>query len=325
MARWTLVSATAPAPELKREQDYLGAAREALARMREQTLSLKVQAHDPISAEHLARTLHLRAASLAGRPLDDAVLRPDRHRHRRALVHRAPPRRRHRGRPARHRLAGRHVDGVLPGLPHRADGRGAAAPVRARPRRHHGLRGRAPPGPRRARHPQPDPGRGDRAPARRARCATSSPPSSPSRTRSSAPAPTRRSASRARPAPARRPSGLHRAAWLLYAFRDRLARSGVLVIGPNRAFLEHIGAVLPALGEVAGRPHHHRGARGLGAGPRHRQHRDRCPQGRCAPRRGAPVCRVVGRAARRPSRSWCRAACASGASRHTRSTRSSTS
>jgi DNA helicase IV len=44
--------------------------------------------------------------------------------------------------------------------------------------------------------------------------------------------------------------GLHRAAWLLYAFRDRLSRTGVLVIGPNRAFLDHIGAVLPALGEV---------------------------------------------------------------------------
>ncbi|MEP6797340.1 MAG: AAA family ATPase [Lapillicoccus sp.] len=44
--------------------------------------------------------------------------------------------------------------------------------------------------------------------------------------------------------------GLHRAAWLLYAFRDKLSRSGVLVIGPNRAFLDHIGAVLPALGEV---------------------------------------------------------------------------
>jgi DNA helicase IV len=44
--------------------------------------------------------------------------------------------------------------------------------------------------------------------------------------------------------------GLHRAAWLLYAFRDRLARSGVLVVGPNRAFLEHVGAVLPALGEI---------------------------------------------------------------------------
>ena len=44
--------------------------------------------------------------------------------------------------------------------------------------------------------------------------------------------------------------GLHRAAWLLYAHRARLGRSGVLVIGPNDAFLEHIGAVLPTLGEV---------------------------------------------------------------------------
>ncbi|GAA1155117.1 HelD family protein [Ornithinicoccus hortensis] len=44
--------------------------------------------------------------------------------------------------------------------------------------------------------------------------------------------------------------GLHRAAWLLYAFRERLSRTGVLVVGPNRAFLEHIGAVLPALGEI---------------------------------------------------------------------------
>jgi DNA helicase IV len=44
--------------------------------------------------------------------------------------------------------------------------------------------------------------------------------------------------------------GLHRAAWLLYSFRERLDRSGVLVIGPNRAFLDHIAAVLPSLGEV---------------------------------------------------------------------------
>lgn len=44
--------------------------------------------------------------------------------------------------------------------------------------------------------------------------------------------------------------GLHRAAWLLYSFRERLSRTGVLVIGPNQAFLDHIGAVLPALGEV---------------------------------------------------------------------------
>ncbi len=44
--------------------------------------------------------------------------------------------------------------------------------------------------------------------------------------------------------------GLHRAAWLLYAHGDRLSRSGVLVIGPNAAFLEHVAAVLPSLGEV---------------------------------------------------------------------------
>jgi DNA helicase IV len=44
--------------------------------------------------------------------------------------------------------------------------------------------------------------------------------------------------------------GLHRAAYLLYTFPERLRRSGVLVVGPNRAFLSYIGQVLPALGEV---------------------------------------------------------------------------
>jgi DNA helicase IV len=44
--------------------------------------------------------------------------------------------------------------------------------------------------------------------------------------------------------------GLHRAAFLLHAHRTRLARSGVLVVGPNRAFMHYIGQVLPALGEV---------------------------------------------------------------------------
>ncbi|MFI6790499.1 HelD family protein [Nonomuraea sp. NPDC050383] len=44
--------------------------------------------------------------------------------------------------------------------------------------------------------------------------------------------------------------GLHRAAYLLYAYRQRLQRGGVLVLGPNRAFLGYIAAVLPALGEV---------------------------------------------------------------------------
>nr|WP_157553460.1 AAA family ATPase [Jiangella gansuensis] len=44
--------------------------------------------------------------------------------------------------------------------------------------------------------------------------------------------------------------GLHRAAYLLHTYRNRLARSGVLVIGPNQAFLHYIAQVLPTLGEV---------------------------------------------------------------------------
>jgi DNA helicase IV len=43
--------------------------------------------------------------------------------------------------------------------------------------------------------------------------------------------------------------GLHRVAFLLYAYRERMSRGGVLVIGPNRAFLTYIRNVLPALGE----------------------------------------------------------------------------
>ena len=44
--------------------------------------------------------------------------------------------------------------------------------------------------------------------------------------------------------------GLHRAAYLLYAFRDQLSRQGVLVVGPNASFLRYIADVLPALGEI---------------------------------------------------------------------------
>ncbi|TFV86652.1 AAA family ATPase [Blastococcus sp. CT_GayMR16] len=44
--------------------------------------------------------------------------------------------------------------------------------------------------------------------------------------------------------------GLHRAAYLLYTHGGQLSRSGVLVVGPNRAFLRYIEEVLPTLGEV---------------------------------------------------------------------------
>lgn len=45
--------------------------------------------------------------------------------------------------------------------------------------------------------------------------------------------------------------GLHRAAFLLYAHRNQVAGSGVLVVGPNEGFLAYISQVLPALGEVS--------------------------------------------------------------------------
>ena len=43
---------------------------------------------------------------------------------------------------------------------------------------------------------------------------------------------------------------LHRAAFLLYTYREQLARRGVLIVGPNSTFLRYISQVLPALGET---------------------------------------------------------------------------
>ena len=43
---------------------------------------------------------------------------------------------------------------------------------------------------------------------------------------------------------------LHRAAYLLYVWREFLSRTGVLILGPNSAFLEYISQVLPELGET---------------------------------------------------------------------------
>src|SRR5690606_24495177 len=36
----------------------------------------------------------------------------------------------------------------------------------------------------------------------------------------------------------------------LFTHRERLSRSGIMIVGPNRAFLSYISSVLPALGEV---------------------------------------------------------------------------
>ncbi len=43
---------------------------------------------------------------------------------------------------------------------------------------------------------------------------------------------------------------LHRAAYLLYTHRERLAKAGVLLVGPSVGFLRYIERVLPSLGET---------------------------------------------------------------------------
>ena len=71
---------------------------------------------------------------------------------------------------------------------------------------------------------------------------------------------------------------LHRAAYLLYTHRERLARSGLLIVGPSPTFLRYIADVLPSLGETGVvladlgslRPGV-RGARGRAAGGRRGQ------------------------------------------------------
>ena len=237
---------------------------------------------------------------------------PARHGHG-ALVRRPPARGRRRRRPGGHRLAGRGVPRVLPR--HAAPSRWAS-----RLRRRFGFdRGRITAYEdehlhrRRARRTgaQRDPRRRDRAPARRARCATSSRPSSPSRTSSSAPTSTRRSACRARRAPARPRSACTARRTCSTPSATGWPAPGVLVVGPNRAFLDYIGAVLPGARRDRGRPDDHRGAASptragpRASTPRRRRHaQGRRPAGRrAAPRRVVATCRDADRA-----RSSCRAA-----------------
>ena len=93
--------------------------------------------------------------------------------------------------------------------------------------------------------------------------------------------------------------GLHRAAWLLYAFRDRLARSGVLVIGPEPRLPRAHRRRAARARRGRGRAHDDRGARRQRPRPRHRCHGNRCAEGRRPPGRGAPPGRLVARGDRR--------------------------
>jgi len=243
--------------ELTREQDYLAHARRELARMREHTLGMQASGGDRVSAEFLAITLHRRAAQLVDDPTTALFfgrldIEGAEHGQERWYVGR------------------RHVndaagDPVV--IDWRADLSGAfyraspADPLGVRLRRRFGVdHGRLTAyEDEHLTAPEPT----DVTPGGRSRILAAEierPRVGPMRDIVATIQPEQDEIVRAdaattvcvqgAPGTGKTAVGLHRAAWLLYAFRDRLARSGVLVVGPNRAFLDHIGAVLPALGEV---------------------------------------------------------------------------
>jgi len=248
------------APELKHERDYLARARAELTRMREQTLSLEARGGDRVSSELLAATLYRRAQSLIDDPNTSLFFgRIDQQRSDAQVPERWYIGRRH--------VADSHGDPVV--IDWRADVSTAfyrasrTAPMGVSLRRRFGVdRGQLTA----YEDERLDPVDQDTAPAGSAFRSQilageiERPRVGPMRDIVATIQPEQDVIVRAdvgttvcvqgAPGTGKTAVGLHRAAWLLYAFRERLSRSGVLVIGPNRAFLDHIGAVLPALGEV---------------------------------------------------------------------------
>jgi DNA helicase IV len=254
------------APELQREREHLARARAELARMREQTLSLEAHGGDRVSSEFLATTLHRRAQSLVDDPTSTLFFgRIDRCADA-GLPETARPSAAAAGATERWYIGRRHVADAA-GDPVVIDWRAEVstafyrasrtAPMGVRLRRRFGIdRGTLT-----AYEDEhlTDPGEATGASDILAG-EIERPREGPMRDIVATIQPEQDVIVRSdvatticvqgAPGTGKTAVGLHRAAWLLYAFRERLARAGVLVIGPNRAFLDHIGAVLPALGEV---------------------------------------------------------------------------
>jgi DNA helicase IV len=251
---------TSAAQELERERDYLVSARLELARMRARTLALKAHGGDPVSGERLAATLYHRAQSLIDDPGANLFFgRIDQQRSDAPIPERWYIGRRH--------VADSSGDPVV--IDWRADvstafyRASAAEPMGVSLRRRFGIdRGQL------TAYEDERLDGGDDA-TRPAGSVFHSeilvgeierPRVGPMRDIVATIQPEQDALVRCdvgtticvqgAPGTGKTAVGLHRAAWLLYAFRERLARSGVLVVGPNRAFLDHIGAVLPTLGEV---------------------------------------------------------------------------
>ena len=253
-------------PELAREQQHLVTARAEMARMREHTLGLEAQAADAIASEYLAYTLWRRAQSLQDDPTGALFFgRIDTGSVTSTDTGPATPH------PAeRHYIGRRHIsDGE--GEPVVIDWRAEVSTpfYRASPREPMGVTLRRRFGVDRGRLTAYEdehltaPVTGDVAGSGQSQILAREierPRSGPMRDIVATIQPEQDEIVRAdvgtticvqgAPGTGKTAVGLHRAAWLLYSFRERLSRTGVLVIGPNRAFLEHVGAVLPTLGEI---------------------------------------------------------------------------
>jgi len=238
------------ADALTAEQAYLAAARSHLARMRERTLGLAVQGGDPVSAEYLAATLHRRARSLVDDPSTALFFgRTDHAGGERWYV-------------GRRHVTDAHGDPVV--VDWRADvSRAFYRASRAEPmdvvrRRRFGVEAG------RITAYEDEHLTDSDEPETRSAILTREierPRVGPMRDIVATIQPEQDEIVRAdagttvcvqgAPGTGKTAVGLHRAAWLLYAYRAKLARSGVLVVGPNRAFLDYVGAVLPSLGEIS--------------------------------------------------------------------------
>ncbi|WP_114905715.1 HelD family protein [Ornithinimicrobium murale] len=245
-------------PELASEQDYLTLARGEMARMREHTLGLQAQAGDKIAGEYLAYTLWRRAQSLQDDPTSTLFFG-------RIDTGAGGPHE-----PERHYIGRRHISDAE-GEPVVVDWRADVSTpfYRASPREPMGVTLRRRFGVDRGQLTAYEdehltaPRVGDVADTGHSEILAREierPRSGPMRDIVATIQPEQDEIVRAdvgtticvqgAPGTGKTAVGLHRAAWLLYSFRDRLSRTGVLVIGPNRAFLEHVGAVLPTLGEI---------------------------------------------------------------------------
>ncbi|SER22675.1 HelD family protein [Microlunatus flavus] len=246
-----------PDPVLRAEQDHLVESREALGRMRATTAGLTAQGGDRVSTEHLKQVLHRRMVSLQDDPtvplffgrLDYAVALGAEHDE--TLY-----------------VGRRHITGEAGGEPLVIDWRAGMAlpfyrarpadPMHVRRRRRFGFSTGALTAYEDEELAADAPGAGTGSAILQAEIER--PRTGPMRDIVATIQPEQDVIVRAglgrsvcvqgAPGTGKTAVGLHRAAYLLYAHREQLARSGVLVVGPNASFLSYIGDVLPALGEI---------------------------------------------------------------------------